>query len=173
MYAHVAECAGLDGPIDYLEFGVSRGDSIRWWVENNKHPESTFVGFDTFEGIPEPWGMWPEGSFSADSQAPTITDSRCSFVKGLFQDTLPDWLACHDFSRRMLVHLDADLFTSTLVVLAQLLPKTKKDDILIFDEFSSYLDEYRAFAEMTTAYRREFVPLCRALDWCHTALIAT
>jgi O-methyltransferase len=173
MYDHLIECAGLEGPIDYLEFGVSRGDSMRWWVENNKDPESTFVGFDSFEGIPESWATWPKGSFSADGQTPAIADPRCSFVKGLFHDTLPRWLAGHKFSRRTLVHLDADLYSSTVVVLGQLLPKLKTDDILIFDEFSSYLHEYRAYADLTAAYQRKFSPLCRARGWVHVALTAT
>ena len=161
------------GPIDYLEFGVSRGDSLRWWVENCRHPESTFTGFDTFEGIPEAWASWPRGTFSADGKAPEIDDPRCSFVKGLFQDTLAGWLSDREFPRRAVVHLDADLYSSTLVVLAQLLPKIKSNDILIFDEFCSYLHEYRAFAEMTKAYGREFVPLCRTAEWFQVALKAT
>jgi O-methyltransferase len=87
------------------------------------HPDSTFVGFDTFEGLPEMWGPWPKGSFTADGETPDIVDPRCSFVKWLFQDTLPGWLSGREFPGRTLVHLDADLYSSTLVVLAQLLPK--------------------------------------------------
>ncbi len=173
MYSYLIECATLNGPIDYIEFGVSRGGSMRWWVENNINPESTFVGFDSFEGIPEAWATWPKGSFSANGEIPAIADPRCSFVKGLFQDTLPGWVAGREFSRRTVVHLDADLYSSTLVVLAQLLPKLKANDILIFDEFSAFLDEYRAYADMTRAYQRNFTPLCRAVDWTHVAMTAT
>jgi O-methyltransferase len=173
MYKHLIESEDLEGPIDYLEFGVSRGGTMRWWVENNRHPESTFVGFDSFEGLPEVWGGWPKGSFSADGEIPEIVDNRCSFVKGLFQDTLAGWLVGREFSCRTLVHLDADLYSSTLMVLAQLLPKLKKNDLLIFDEFSSYLDEYRAFADITMAYQRNFIPLCHACDWTHVAMTAT
>jgi hypothetical protein len=162
----------LDGPIDYFEFGVERGESMQWWVTNNKHPESIFVGFDTFQGLPEKWGRWATGSFSAEGKIPEIADRRVDFIKGLFQETLPRWQCDRDFRQRMIVNVDADLYSSALVVLTQLLPKIKKNDIVIFDEFSDYLHEFRAFIDATTAYYREFAALCRMADWSCVALIA-
>ena len=155
----------LDGPIDYLEFGVYRGDTIRWWVEHNRHPASTFVGFDCFEGLPETWGSIPKGTFSVSGNVPDVADSRCSFVKGLFHHTLPNWLIGREFTRRVVLHLDADLYSSTLLVLTQLLPKLKKEDVIIFDEFNSYLDEYRALVDATTAYPLQFKALGHTLWW--------
>ena len=38
--------------INYLEFGVGRGNSLRWWTDNNTNPKSVFWGFDTYEGLP-------------------------------------------------------------------------------------------------------------------------
>jgi hypothetical protein len=169
MYRHLLRREALDGPIDYLEFGVSRGDSIRWWVENNRHPESSFIGFDSFEGLPEEWAGQPAGAFSTDGQVPLIDDARCHFVKGLFQESLPGWLDGREFPRRTVVHLDADLYTSTLVVLTQCLPRLNAGSILIFDEFHDPLHEYRAFRDAMAAYRRSFLPLCRADGWTHAA----
>ena len=138
LFRSVIDREALHGPIDYLEFGVFQGESIRWWAENNRHPESTFVGFDCFEGLPEDWQSLPKGSFSVSGAIPDIQDPRCSFVKGMFQDTLPGWLNGRGFPRRALVHLDADLYSSTLFVLIHLLPRIKKGDILIFDQFADY-----------------------------------
>lgn len=173
FYRAVMDREGLDGLIDYLEFGVSKGDSIRWWVENNRHPETTFLGFDSFEGLPDAWGAWPKGAFTADGAIPAIDDARCQFIKGMFQDTLPDWLAGREFSRRTVLHLDADLYTSTLLVLTQLLPKLKKDCVMIFDEFNDPLHEYRAFCDAMAAYRRGFVPVGRTGDWGQAAIKLT
>ena len=170
LYRFLLEHEGLDGPIDYIEFGVSQGSSMRWWVENNRHPDSAFVGFDSFEGLPEGWDVWPKGAFSTQGRIPEIFDSRCSFVKGLFQDTLPGWLADREFARRTVIHLDADLYTSTLMVLTQLLHRLKYNDIVVFDEFDSYLHEYRAFIDAATAYRRDFVALCRNGQWARIAM---
>ncbi len=34
-------------PVEYLEFGVAEGASLRAWLEINTHPASCFFGFDT------------------------------------------------------------------------------------------------------------------------------
>jgi hypothetical protein len=143
---------------------------MRWWVENNRHPDSTFVGFDTFEGLPEDWGTMPRGIFTANGEVPAIADPRCSFVKGLFQETLADWLAGRDLASRTVVNLDADLYSSTLGVLIQLLPKLKQSDIVMFDDFSSPLDVFRAFADATAACYRRFRVLGRTAEWGYVAL---
>jgi hypothetical protein len=172
LHCFLLEREGLDGPIDYLEFGVGEGVSIRWWVEANRHPGSTFVGFDSFDGLPEAWRHLPGGSFSTNGEVPAIADQRCQFVKGFFHDTLPNWLDDREFCRRTVLHLDAVLYTSTLVVLTQLLPRLKPGSILIFDEFEDQLHEYRAFQDATEAYLREFVTVCRSEHWDHVALKA-
>ncbi len=169
LYRTLLEQQGLDGPIDYLEFGVYQGESLRWWVENNRQPESRFFGFDSFEGLPESWGKMPSGTFTARGVPPDIQDSRCHFVKGLFQDTLPAWASAYDPSRRIVLHVDVDLYTSTLVILMQLLPKLKPSDIIVFDEFNSYMDEYLAFRQSVAAYYRELIPLAHAGKWTHVA----
>ncbi|MGH7496510.1 MAG: class I SAM-dependent methyltransferase [bacterium] len=142
----------LQGEIDYLEFGVASGHSLSWWVENNKHPSSKFVGFDSFRGLPEDFGLLRKGAFSTASRPPQINDQRCRLVAGLFQDTLYDFLKVFSLDRRAVIHLDADLYSSTLFVLAALATKLKKDDILIFDEFGVPLHEFRAFLDFSTSF---------------------
>ena len=155
LFRSIADREGLHGPIDFIEFGVFRGESIRWWAENNRHPESTFVGFDCFEGLPEDWDSLPKGTFSVAGAVPDIPDPRCRFVKGLFQHTLVDWLEGRRFTRQVVLHLDADLYSSTLFVLVNLLPRLRKGDLLIFDEFVGYFHEFRAFLDATTAFMQQ------------------
>ncbi|MCX6232066.1 MAG: hypothetical protein NTZ33_11035 [Bacteroidetes bacterium] len=137
---------------DYLEFGVCHGESIKWWVANNQNKENSFYGFDTFEGLPENWGTFKKGDMNAN--IPVIDDERVSFFKGLFQDTLPDFIASQPMhnSKRKIIHLDADLFSSTLYALTSLAPFLKKGDILIFDEFNVPNHEFYAFKCFTESY---------------------
>ena len=158
LHEAVIRSEGLDlTPITYLEFGVYRGASLTWWLNRITHPESRFVGFDTFTGLPEWWrATEPAGHFSTGGEIPRISDPRCSFEKGIFQETLPSFLGANDLAGRLVIHLDADMFTSTLFVLTTLARVLKTGDVLFFDEFSCPLDEYRAFDEFVRSYRVKY-----------------
>jgi O-methyltransferase len=158
LYRSVIEHEALDrGPMNYLEFGVYRGDSVSWWLAAISHPDTRFVGFDTFTGLPERWRPTePAGHFNANGAIPDIKDSRCSFEVGLFQDTLPAFVARTNLSGRLIVNLDADMFTSTFFVLATLAPHFKCGDLIFFDEFSCPLDEFRAFEEFVQTFRVKY-----------------
>jgi O-methyltransferase len=136
-----------ENPITYLEFGVAGGTSFRWWVTNAKHSESRFYGFDTFEGLPEKWGLfYNKGDMKHEMLE--LNDSRHQFIKGLFQDTFLDFINTNLLAlksgKRKIIHLDADLFSATLFVLSQIYPFLKKGDIIIFDEFSVANHEFFA-----------------------------
>lgn len=128
----------------YYEFGVANGDMIRHWSTVNQVEGSQFVGFDSFEGLPESWEGKNKGHFDQAGNFPDIKDARVRFVKGWFQHSVYDELINCQFDQRCVYHLDADLFSSTLYVLFHLHPKLKTGDVLIFDEFSSHEHEFEA-----------------------------
>lgn len=153
LYQYVAEKFNLTHePVDYLEFGVCEAGSFKWWLSNSKNDSSRFFGFDTFEGLPEGWGTYKKGEMAA--KIPELDDVRSKFLKGLFQDTLPGFLRQTDFDekKRKVIHLDADLFSSTIFVLTSLAPYLKKGDILFFDEFNVPNHEYFAFKIFTESF---------------------
>jgi len=133
---------GRDRAITYVEFGVYRGDSIRHFAQANANPESLFVGLDSFEGLPEKWGTrGTVGQFNVEGQIPKIDDSRVRFLKGWFQNTWDQLQALIEGRNNLVVHYDADLYSSTLFTLARIdslgLPYTA-----FFDEFTG--EETRA-----------------------------
>jgi O-methyltransferase len=146
LHEYIATTEQLQNePIDYLEFGVCGGTSFFWWLAKNNNAESRFFGFDTFEGLPEAWGPFQKGSMSAG--IPEIEDKRASFHKGLFQDTLFPFLDAYNLNngRRKVIHMDADLFSSTLFTLTSLARYIKPGDIILFDEFNVPNHEFAAF----------------------------
>ena len=153
LYEYVITTLNLKSEaFDYLEFGVSGGYSFKWWVTNTINPDSRYYGFDTFEGLPEDWGTYNKGDMIAN--IPTVNDSRAVFIKGLFQDSLPGFLAANHINveKKKIIHLDADLFSSTLFALTSLAPYLKKGDILIFDEFNVPNHEFFAFRIFCDSY---------------------
>lgn len=132
----------------YLEFGVFKGKSMRYWSENLKHPESKLHGFDSFQGLPEDFdvnGRYPKGAFNVEGQLPQIHDDRVQFFKGWFDQVLPKYsLPEHNV---LIVTLDADLYSSTIYVLRYLCPYIKPGTYLYFDDMSRPDHEPKAFAE--------------------------
>ncbi len=164
--------------VNYLEFGVYQGASIRDWSSLNQNPESTFTGFDTFKGLPESWrlpsGVLPAGYFDVGGKIPVINDPRVGFVPGLFQETLPEFLQTFDPPHRLVIHLDADLYSATLFVLVALKELLDRPGtLLLFDEFSSVQSEFRAMADFESAFRPKLrIAACGGRYFEHVALLA-
>lgn len=142
--------------IDYFEFGVATGIAFKWWVEKNKNPETKFYGFDVFTGLPEDFGVMHKHHYDTQGTTPKIDDARITFIKGLFQDSLPGFLDNYKPDKRKVIHMDADLYSSTLFVLTRLIPFLKENDIIIFDEFGVPMHEFKAFIEIVSAYKLNY-----------------
>jgi len=152
FYKHVFETEKLDEEINYIEFGVADGVSFKVWLDQNKNPNSRFYGFDTFDGLPEDWGVYKKGYFSTGFKVPEINDARGKFFTGLFQQTLPVFLKEFSPNKRNVIMMDADLYSSTLFALTSLAPFLKKDDIIFFDEFVVPTHEFKAYLDFIQSY---------------------
>ncbi len=157
LYSAVATRVGTEQVL-YLEFGVWQGSSMRSWSRLLQNPSACLHGFDTFEGLPEAWdARRPRGTFSCDGVLPTFDDARIVLHKGLFDDSLPGFsLPEHE---RLVLNLDADLYSSTIFVLRTLTNAIRPGTLIIFDEFCDRLHEMRAFSEFleTTQMRFQFL----------------
>ena len=84
MYRYLHDEIIKGTAIDYLEFGVYQGESIKFWTSINKASQSRFFGFDSFEGLPEDWrDGQPRGHFDTRGSTPIIDDGRVRFCQGL------------------------------------------------------------------------------------------
>jgi predicted O-methyltransferase YrrM len=138
-----------------LEFGVYEGRTLRV-IAAARHRRQVF-GFDSFQGLPEDWrsGL-PAGTF-ATGNVPDIPGTE--LVVGWFADTLPDFLARHPDPVSFL-HLDADLYSSTVTVLKHVGPRLRPGSVIVFDEYFNYpgwqQHEHRAWQEFVAASAIEF-----------------
>jgi hypothetical protein len=134
-----------DQRVLYLEFGVWRGDVIRYWAGRLRNPASRLHGFDSFDGLPDDWGKTKKGAFSTGGRIPEIADPRVRFFKGWFEQTLP----VYELPERdvLVVNIDADLYSSAKYVLGMLKQHVAVGSYLYFDELCVRYDELRAFKE--------------------------
>lgn len=144
----------------YLEFGVYKGESLLHFAGIHANPASRFVGFDTFEGLPEDWTEFSRtlktNTFSTDGQLPTTDDERVTFIKGLFQETLLPFLREHSSNPQLVIHNDSDLYSATMYVLTRANDIITPGTIIIFDEFYSPLHEFRALQDYCASYMRTY-----------------
>ncbi len=159
-----------DEPIDYFEFGVAGGKSFNWWLHKNKNESSRFFGFDTFEGLPEKWGAFEKGSMAYALESLNINDVRASLYKGLFQDSLVPFLESYNNQNKKLIHLDADLFSSTIFTLSQLYRFLKPGDVLLFDEFAVPQHEFLAFKIFTESFYIKYEVIGAANNYLFVAI---
>lgn len=140
-----------------LEFGVGRGKSMRWIASQL---EDTVHGFDSFEGIQEHWNGNPIGSF-AQKKMPKVPDN-VEFHVGYFDATLPGFLDRHPGPVAFL-HVDCDLYSSTVTIFELLGDRLQPGAIVLFDEYYNFhrwqQHEFRAFQEFVqrTGVRYEYI----------------
>lgn len=139
----------------YLEFGVAAGESMRWWSSHLRNPAAHFIGFDSFEGLPHDWQAW-QGNFRkghfAQDRLPHFADERVQLVKGWFDDTLPDFVAPpHD---ALVVTLDADLYSSTALVLSRIVALLTPGTLLYVDDLP--MDDGAALADFGSMHNIRF-----------------
>jgi len=143
LLTHALEIASADGLV--LEFGVASGQTLTHIATQTSR---RVHGFDSFEGLPESWRTgFPRGAFKQELPAvpPNVT-----LHKGLFSDTLPQFLIGNP-GPTALLHVDCDLYSSTVCVLDALTKSIKSGTVIVFDEYFNYpgwkLHEHRAWHE--------------------------
>ena len=170
LYQYLNDEFIKDAPINYLEFGVANGSSFYWWLENHTNQLSTFSGFDTFSGLPEDYGPFKKGEMSNGNEILKTDDKRANFYQGLFQQTLPGFLKTFNNQNHTVIHMDADLYSSTLFTLTSFAPYLKKGDIIFFDEFCVPTHEFLAVKNFTESYYIELKTIAASNNFLFTAL---
>ena len=144
--------AKSDCPGDYLEFGVARGTSLITAYKQSKRfkalDDMQFHAFDSFEGLPDSEGFFVKGEMSYDEQTfrrfaskAGIDLSRVTTTPGFYDKTLTQRRAEElgiSADRAHLVHIDCDLYVSTVPVLKFLTPVLGTGSVIIFDDWFNF-----------------------------------
>jgi hypothetical protein len=135
-----------------VECGVYRGATLMGMAHRLKalgQFNCTLVGFDSFEGFPEPTkeDAFADGTFHAralkgvfaDTSYEELTgkikalgfDRQITLVKGYFENSLPAW----SDKQFTVVHLDCDLYASYVTCLEFFYPRVRPGGHIVFDEY--------------------------------------
>lgn len=142
----------------YLEFGVFTGGTMRYMAK--RKPNAEFHGFDSFEGLPSDWSGMPfvKSTFSLKGQLPKVP-KHVTLHKGWFSETLPVWRKQYP-GKVAFIHIDCDLYSSTVDILENLADRIQVGTIVLFDEYFNYPNwenhEYKAWQEFVAKYHIQY-----------------
>jgi len=137
-----------------LEFGVATGRTLNQFA--HWLPKKPIHGFDGFVGLPEDWTSRMRKGFFARSNLPRVR-KNCQLWVGWFNETLPGFKEKVQLTRPIaLLHVDCDLYSSTVTILNELKDNIVPGTVIIFDEYLNYpgwqLDEFKAWQEHCKMY---------------------
>ena len=177
--------AGTADTGDYLEFGVARGTSLITAYEIASDlgmaKDMRFHAFDSFEGLPTSEGKFVTGDMSYSEavfrrfvQKAGVPTSKITTTKGFFDRSLTDDRRKElgiEPGKAYVVHVDCDLYSSTLPVLAFVEKFLGIGSVVIFDDWFSFdaeecpwdHGEQRAFREWSM--RDRFEPIAMTYPW--------
>ena len=145
---------------------------MRSWVALNQNRESGFFGFDSFEGLPEDWHAGKQkGAFSTGGKHPEIADARVSFVAGWFQNSLRQFMTSYRPQNQLVIHVDCDVYSSTLYCLTMLDPWMTPGTVIVLDDFFDALHVYRALSDYCSAYLRKYAIVARTHELGQVAIV--
>jgi len=106
--------------------------------------------------LKEDWNfMMDRKAFDIGGGMPSFDDPRVRLFKGWFTETVPKYARDFKAHSSLIIHLDADLYSSTALALRQLRPFIGPGTILIFDELFDRDHELKAFTEFLNTTRQK------------------
>ena len=179
---HALQKVNLTGHV--MEFGVWQGTTLK--IISDRFSNQTVWGFDSFEGLPETWFMKSEvdarrsqhlpGKFALDKkELQVIVDQfakrKVKLVPGWFNQSIVPWMNDNPGVVAFL-HIDCDLYSSTLDILKLLNDRIVPGTVIVFDEMYPWNDlkqydlweqgEFRALGEWISNHQRAFRTLYRS-----------
>ena len=166
-----------------LEFGVFSGTTINRIA--SLRPDLFFHGFDSFEGLPEDWDMGQKHvkkeAFDKKGEMPEV-EQNVVLWKGWFDETIDQYLKEYD-DKIGYLHVDCDVYSSTVTILEKLNEYIVPGTIIRFDELCCWRytfneaspkgkanrvfyttwkeHEWKALNEWLEKYNRRVVPISR------------
>ena len=151
----IVDEVSIDGYV--AEFGVDKGKSFIQICA--LFPNETVYGFDAFDGLPE-GGKWHgntihKGMFANGGKPPFAIPANGEIRNGWFDVTLPEFAKDIKGQPAKYLHIDCDVYSSTVTILKELRNSIVPGTIIVFDDYCNYTGwrtgEWKAWQEFVKA----------------------
>lgn len=161
-------------------FGGRTLNQFAYWL-----PNKTIYGFDSWQGLPEKFNDLSAGHFACD--LPEVLPN-CKLIQGWFgtrpvqdQSGIPEFtiqaFANEHKEPIALLHLDADLYSSTKTVLDVFAKQIVPGTVILFNEYWNHptwlKHEYKAWQEHVKTFGRDYEYIGYASDHQEVAIRVT
>lgn len=156
LIAYALQAVAIHG--HYLEFGVFTAGTIRFIAR--RIGDRVIHGFDSFEGLPEPWSGFSLGgkTFDVKGRLPRVP-ANVRLHRGYFDASLPRWLDDNP-GPVAFMHIDCDIYSSTKTVFKLTASRLAPGSVILFDEYFNYPNweqhEFRAFQECVSEFEIKY-----------------
>jgi O-methyltransferase len=154
IFLSIARFLHINRPITgyYFEFGCNEANTVRMaWDAFHHLFDLTYVGFDSFEGLPEiskidEQAIWEKGKLAYAEQkfidtaiAHGIPKNRLVTIPGFYDKSLTASLAQELLPQKAaVIYVDCDLYTSTVSVLNWIPNFLQIGTVIVFDDWNCF-----------------------------------
>jgi O-methyltransferase len=154
IFLSAARFLHINRPIEgyYFEFGCNEANTMRMaWDSFRYLFDFTYVGFDSFEGLPEitkidEQDIWEKGKLAFAEErfiniclSHGIPRDRLKIVRGFYDRSLsPELVEQFAPKKAAVIYIDCDLYTSTVSVLRWIPPFLQVGTIIVFDDWNCF-----------------------------------
>ncbi len=173
IFLSIARFQHINRPIPgyYFEFGCNEANTIRMAWDSFHHLfDLTYVGFDSFEGLPEitaidQQDIWSKGKLAFAEEKfirrvvlHGVPAEKLKTVVGFYDTSLTKALALKLLPKKAaVIYIDCDLYASTVSVLQWIPPFLQVGTVIVFDDWNCFSadpqrGERRAWREFLVKY---------------------
>lgn len=151
IFMSIARFLHINRPVPgyYFEFGCNEANTVRKAWDHFEHLfDFHYVGFDSFEGLPEieeidKQIIWEKGKLAFDESKfiklatrHGIPKNRLHTVKGFYDQSLTEDLKARFLpTKAAVIYIDCDLYKSTVPVLEWIIDFLQVGTVIVFDDW--------------------------------------
>lgn len=184
VFMSIARFLHINRPVTgyYFEFGCNEANTVRKAWSHFEHLfDFHYVGFDSFEGLPEiaeidKQAIWEKGKLAFDEDEfirratrHGIPRAKLHTVKGFYDQSLTESLKTRFLpSKAAVIYIDCDLYKSTVPILEWIVDFLQIGTVIVFDDWYCFHGDPERGEQLAWNEFRERHPELRFIEFVRT-----